>query len=90
MAEDEKGKFHACKGNKTLDQVMVSAVTSCVTSSDKWIADKFIKRLAMFRYLYPRALIRPELFINGTYNARKYLAQCSNTKFRNIMRTGSL
>jgi hypothetical protein len=87
MAESE-GKFHACKGYKVLDQTVVADIQGSVTDSDRWKADKFIKRLALYRYLYPRARISPYTFIYGAEPDRDYLCKCSDKAFGQIMRSG--
>jgi hypothetical protein len=87
MAEPEGG-LHTCTGTKYLDQEMVTAIQASVTDSDKWKANKFIKRLAFYRYLYPRARISPYSFIYGTDTERSYLCQCSDKAFQSIMKTG--
>ena len=84
----ENGALHSCKGTKYLDQDMVTAIQASVTDSDKWKADKFIKRLSLYRYLYPRAKMSPDCFIYGTDTERSYLCQCSDKAFGQIMRTG--
>lgn len=86
MAED--GKVHSCTGAKYLDQEVVTAIQESVTDSDRWKADKFIKRLSLYRYLYPRARISPYTFIYGTDTERSYLCQCSDKAFGQIMRSG--
>jgi hypothetical protein len=87
MAESE-GRLHSCRGQKLLDQAMVCQILDSVSVSDKWKADKFIKRLAFYRYLYPRARISPYSFIYGTDTERSYLCQCSDKAFQAIMKTG--
>ena len=87
MAEPEGG-LHTCTGTRYLDQDMVTAIQASVTDSDKWKANKFIKRLAFYRYIYPRAKISPETFLYGTDTERSYLCQCSDKAFQTIMKTG--
>ena len=86
--DEEDGSYHACRGQKLLDQTMVNKIIDSVSISDKWKADKFIKRLAFYRYLYPRAAISPYSFIYGTDTERSYLCQCSDKAFQTIMKTG--
>ena len=87
MAEGD-GKLHSCRCQKLLDQVMVSQILDSVSVSDKWKAERFLKRLAFYRYLYPRAKISPESFLYGTDTERSYLCQCSDKAFQSIMKTG--
>jgi hypothetical protein len=86
--DEPEGKYHACKGQMVLDQTIVKRVLDSVSSSDKWLADAFIKRLALYRYLYPRAKISPEVFINGRHSDREYLRRCSDKAFAGMMRSG--
>ena len=45
----DEGKTHECKGTRYLDQSVVLAIQQSVSESDRWKADKFIKRLALYR-----------------------------------------
>ena len=86
--DNPDGSYHACTGTKYLDPNMVQAIYDSTTESDLWLAQAFVKRLALFRYLYPRAPISTSVFINGTLSDRQYLRQCSDKAFKTIMRTG--
>ena len=85
-AAEEDGSWHACSGAKYLDKDIVESIQSAVTISEKWIADKFIKRLSLYAYLYPGAVISESPFIQGDLNARLYLIRCSDPQFRKAMR----
>jgi hypothetical protein len=87
--DNPDGSYHACKGTKYLDQELVQSIYDSTTESDLWLAQAFVKRLALFRYLYPRATISPQTFINGTLSDRQYLRQCSDKAFRQIMLRGN-
>ena len=87
-AAELDGSWHSCNGNRQLDPNLVQAICDSVTVSDRWIADKFIKRLSLYRYLYPRAVISGSVFIEGTLSDRQYLIRCSDKAFQQIMRTG--
>lgn len=82
------GSWHSCNAGRLLDQVMVKSIRDSVSQSDKWLADKFIKRLALFRWLYPKATISPQAFTNGTLSDRQYVIRCSDKAFKQIMKTG--
>ena len=88
--DEEDGSYHACRGQKLLDQTMVNKIIDSVSISDKWLADRFIKKLALYRYLRPRAKISPELFINGRRNEREILGTASDSKFAKYMRLGTM
>ena len=85
-AAESDGSWHACPGSKYLEPDVVSSIQKSVTVSEMWIADKFIKRLAEYCYLYPRAVISPVPFLSGDLNARLYLIRCSDPQFRKAMR----
>lgn len=87
MAEPN-GDWHSCTAGKVLPEDMVNAVTCSVTPSDKYLADAFIKRIALYRWLYPRKHIDFDVFINGTLSDRQYLRTCSDKAFAGIMKTG--
>ncbi len=80
------GSYHRCKASELLDEKMVDRVLSSVTETDTWLANKFIKRLALYRYLHPRAKMSAEPFISGTLYDRQYLIRCSDKAFSQIMR----
>jgi len=86
-AAESDGTWHACSGSKYLDADVVSAIQSAGSISEKWIADKFIKRLSLYVYLYPRAIVSSQAFIEGDLNYRLYLIRCSDPQFRKAMRS---
>ena len=84
------GAYHACKGQKLLDQVVVNQILDSVSESDKFLAQRFIKKLALYRYLHPRARISPELFLTGRRNEREMLGTASDAQFSKYMRRGRM
>jgi hypothetical protein len=84
------GSYHRCKASELLSGEMVDEVLSSVTETDTWLADKFIKRLALYRYLRPRAKMTAIPFICGSLYDRQYMVRCSDKAFAEIMRRGSI
>jgi hypothetical protein len=90
FAADADGSVHSCPGDKRLPNDIILSIQGAVTETDKWMADKFVKRLASYRYLYPKAKIDHVPFVIGSLYDRQYLIRCSDKAFKEIMRHGKV
>ena len=89
-AAELDGTYHSCNGNKLIDPEIISYITNSVTVTDKYLADKFIKRICLYRYLHPRAKISYKVFTEGDLYKRQYLIRCSDKAFKSEMINGKV
>ena len=87
-AAELDGSWHACSGTTYLSQEQVDSIRGAVTVSDKWVADKFIKRISEYIYLHPRAKINIEAFIKSDFVQQRKIINLDYHDFQKLMRNG--